>query len=197
MGHVKRKWEFLRVAVSGIHHWHNLMVSAGLERPSVFNENIRIRNQLALRSISNGSEIWYEDSRLIDLPEDGLEDWWIAWDSLGVFVQTQAIPQRFLDLCVLPKLLNGRFDGRLNQISAFSWAVIALPRKEDRMGHTFNVLDQFSFYRGEFFARKTCAMFSSATWQGIVSRQAFWTRPLPDKSGVSDLTATSAEQQHR
>src|ERR1039458_6546767 len=116
MGHVKRKWEFLRVAVSGIHHRDNLMVSAGLERPSVFDENIRIRNQFSLRTVCNGSEIRYEDSRLIDLLEDGLEYWRIARNSLGIFVQTEAVSQRFLYLCVLPQSLNGGFDGRLHPI---------------------------------------------------------------------------------
>jgi hypothetical protein len=59
--------------------------------------------------------------------------------------------------------LNGGFDRRLNQIPAFVGAVIALPRKEDRMGHSFNLLDRFSFYIEEkLFARKNCVMFSSA-----------------------------------
>jgi hypothetical protein len=98
MDHVKRKGEFLRVTVSGIHYRHNLVISARLECPSVFDENIRIRNQFSLRTICNGSEIRYEDSRPINLLEDSFEYWRIARDAFGVFVQTETIPQRLLDL---------------------------------------------------------------------------------------------------
>src|SRR6266481_4115663 len=144
MSHVERKRVCFGVAMSDIHDRYNLVISARLERPAIFDEDVRIRDQFSIRSIRNSSEVRHEDSRPINLLEDRVENRWIAWDSLSILVQLKPLTQRFHNLDVRTKSFDGRFDSRLNQIPAFLWTAIALPRKENCIGHTSSVLDPTS-----------------------------------------------------
>src|SRR5208282_1149752 len=127
MSHVERKRVCFGVSMSDIHDRYNLVISSRLERPAIFDEDIRIRDQFSIRSIRNGSKVRHEDSRPINLLEDSVENRWIAWNSLSILVQLKPLTQRFHNLDVHTESLDGGFDSRLNQIPAFLWALITLP----------------------------------------------------------------------
>ena len=86
MGHVEGEWKFSRVAMSGIHHRHNLMVAARLQRPSIFNKDIWVRNQFSGSSFGDCRKIRNEDRRPIDFLKNCLEYGRVARNAFRVFV---------------------------------------------------------------------------------------------------------------
>ena len=129
-----------RLAEMLVHHWHDTVATEAPKRPSVFDQNVRVRRGATFASLGHERHVRDKDRTLFDLLVNRIHDRGRARHAKGIFVKRHflVVPRGWNHVGLSSDLAKRLLQGILDEATVDPVRSVALPGIENGARHHGN-----------------------------------------------------------